>query len=193
MYGKESRNLGDVMREVELINKRRPREKQFLREDGSIVAKIYNKDVHYNKKGKYEEIDNTLIKEKDGYSNKSNSYKVFFKEETEDSLMKMSKDDNYLDIKLKKCNKTKINKKERTNKLREDITYNNVLEGVDIEYQTLSNKVKETIVLKNNKYKKLEFIVDTNLSLELKENYIIAKKQRGVVRCLLLAVMPGKY
>ena len=34
------------MKEIELINKRGPREKQFLREDGSIVAKIYNQDMN---------------------------------------------------------------------------------------------------------------------------------------------------
>lgn len=37
------------MKEVELIDKRRPREKHFLREDGTIVAKIYNMDIHYKK------------------------------------------------------------------------------------------------------------------------------------------------
>ena len=49
------------MKEIELINKRKLREKHFLREDGTIVAKVYNEDIHYLKNGKYEEIENTLI------------------------------------------------------------------------------------------------------------------------------------
>ena len=49
------------MKEIELIEKRKPREKHFLQENGEIIAKIYGEDIHYLKNGKYEEIDNTLI------------------------------------------------------------------------------------------------------------------------------------
>lgn len=41
------------MKEVELINKRKPIEKHFLQEDGTIVAKIYDSNIHYLKNGKY--------------------------------------------------------------------------------------------------------------------------------------------
>ena len=58
------------MKEIELIEKRRSREKHFLREDGTFVAKLYDKDIHFYKNGKYEEIDNQLIKENDYYVNK---------------------------------------------------------------------------------------------------------------------------
>ena len=54
------------MKEIEIISKRKPNEKHFLREDGTFVAKIYPKDIHYQKNGHYEEIDNSLIK-KNGY------------------------------------------------------------------------------------------------------------------------------
>ena len=37
------------MKEIELIHKRRPREKHYLREDGTIIAKIYDTDIHYQK------------------------------------------------------------------------------------------------------------------------------------------------
>ena len=69
------------MKEIELINKRKPREKHFLQENGTIIAKIYDTDIHYKKNGKYEEIDNTLVKKNGCFCNKSNDYKVQFQEE----------------------------------------------------------------------------------------------------------------
>lgn len=46
----------------ELVDKRRPNEKHFLNDDGTIEAIIYSDDVHYLKNGNYQEIDNTLIR-----------------------------------------------------------------------------------------------------------------------------------
>ncbi len=45
------------MKEIEIIEKRKEREKHFLKEDGTIVARIYDRDVNYLYNGKYEEID----------------------------------------------------------------------------------------------------------------------------------------
>ena len=81
--------IGDMMKEIELIEKRKPREKHFLQENGEIIAKIYGEDIHYLKNGKYEEIDNTLIQDENGFSNKSNSYKVHFNKEIKNSIMRM--------------------------------------------------------------------------------------------------------
>lgn len=105
------------MKEVELINKRKPREKHFLREDGTIVAKIYDSNIHYLKNGKYEEIDNTLIKKNSCYTNKSNEYKVKFPGEVSSSIMKMEKDNYYLDIKLVNAKRTKAQNKKKSFKV----------------------------------------------------------------------------
>lgn len=163
------------MKEIELIHKRKPREKHFLREDGTTVAKIYNTDIHYKKEDKYEEIDNTLVKENDYYVNKSNDYKVFFKESSKDSLIKIVKDNNYLNMKLKESNNVKFNKRHKINKIVEDIYYSNILDNIDIDYKTLPTKIKETIVLKNNKINKFTFVIDTNLILEWDNGAIVAK------------------
>ena len=61
------------MKQIELINKRKPREKHFLQEDGTIVAKLFDIDIHYLKNNKYEEIDNQLILKNGIYKNKNNS------------------------------------------------------------------------------------------------------------------------
>lgn len=163
------------MKEIELIDKRKLNEKHFLQEDGTIIAKVYNTNVHYIKNGKYEEIDNSLVKENDCYVNKSNDYKVSFKEQGKDSLIKMEKEDNYLDIKLKQSNLSNMKKMKKVSKLVETVSYNNILNDIDIQYNALPNKVKETIVLNNNNVDDLNFIVDTNLTLELINGIIIAK------------------
>ena len=50
---------GDNMKELKHL--RKPNEKHFLNEDGTISLYLYNNDIHYLKNGVYEEIDNTLI------------------------------------------------------------------------------------------------------------------------------------
>ena len=40
------------MKEIEIISKRKPNEKHFLREDGTFVARVYNGNIHYQKNGK---------------------------------------------------------------------------------------------------------------------------------------------
>lgn len=164
------------MREIELIDKRKAREKHFLQEDGTIVAKVYSDDIHYLKNGKYQEIDNTLKKENDYYINKSNDYKVKFKENGKDSLMQIMKDDHYIDIKLKNANNTKARKKKSISKLVEDVAYENVLDNINIEYKALPTKIKETIVLQNSEQTEFTFTVDTNLVLEKNDTCILAKK-----------------
>lgn len=67
------------MKEMELKNLRREREKHFLRGDGFIVAQMYDDNVHYKFGNEYKEIDNTLEKKDGYYHNRSNSYKTYLK------------------------------------------------------------------------------------------------------------------
>ena len=167
------------MKEIEIISKRKPNEKHFLREDGTFVARVYNGNIHYQKNGKYEEIDNSLVKRNGYYQNRKNDYKVSFKENTNDSFLKMEKDNYYLELKLKEAKEVKAKKVRR----KPEIAYPNILEGVDIEYQTLPTKVKETIILQNEEAsrKKFSFLVNTNLTLSLEHNTILAKNQNEVI------------
>lgn len=168
------------MDQIELIEKRKPREKHFLQRDGTIRAEIYDTDIHYLKNGKYEEIDNTLIKEKDLLVNKSNDYRVEFKEDFRESLMKMSKDNHYIDFKLMDSRKINLKSAKRMiSKEYSNITFNDITDDIKIEYQTLSNKVKETIVLQNSNYSELSFLLDTNLNLEEKNGEIVSKDELG--------------
>ncbi len=169
----------DENKEIELIEKRGPREKHFLQKDGTIKAIVYSDNVHYLKDGKYEEIDNTLIKQDNCYVNKNNSFKVKFSENGENSLMKIEEQEDYLDIKIKESNTSKINFRQSLSKSISDVSYSNILDGIDIEYKVLPTKVKETIVLPNNRVKKLSFLVNTNLELEMFNGSILAKNKSG--------------
>lgn len=164
------------MKEIELIEKRKPREKHFLQENGEIIAKIYGEDIHYLKDGRYEEIDNTLIQDENGFSNKSNSYKVHFNKEIKNSIMRMESNGHFIDIKLKKTQNSLLKKLKQFSKFTDEVKYENVQENIDLDYKVLSNKVKESIVLKNknNVPQKLSFYIDTDLTLTLDNNSIYA-------------------
>ena len=55
------------MEQIEIVGKRKPREKHYLKENGIIEAQLFDQDIHFLKNGIYEEIDNTLIKKNDIY------------------------------------------------------------------------------------------------------------------------------
>ncbi len=164
------------MKQVELIDKRKPREKHFLREDGTILAEVYDTDIHYLKDGKYEEIDNTLVSENGVLRNKSNNYRVEFKENFKESLIKMTKDEHYIDFKVRESNigNLKVGKRKLLKQIK-NTTYNNITDDITVEYQTLSDKVKETIVLQNANYSELSFELDTDLILSNEDGEIIAR------------------
>lgn len=169
------------MREIELIDKRKRREKHFLQEDGTIIAKIYSEDVHYLDNGKYEEIDNTLIEEKEYYTNRKNSYKVRFSKQTQKKLMKLENSNHYLDIKLEQEKTVSLIKEMKSNNFMDKVKYKNILDNIDLEYKVLPNKVKESIIIKEkiNIPSRISFIVDTDLNLILNNDKSISAIKDG--------------
>lgn len=156
----------------EILSKRNYREKHFLKENGEIEAHVYDHDIHFLKNNKFLEIDNTLIKVKDHFENKLNSFKSIF---TKDDV-KLTKDNYYLNISLlNKLNILPILEKNH-------IIYKNLLNNIDINYNVIDNKVKESIIINRKPLlNKLIFIIDTNLSLQEDKNKIIAKDNNEVI------------
>lgn len=169
------------MKEIEILEKRRAREKHFLQENGEIIAKIYDNNIHYLKDGKYEEIDNTLMETEDGYCNLNNNYKVSFKKNINKSIMKMENEQYFLEIKLKDIKNIKLKKKKCINKLIDEIRYDDILDNIDLEYKVLPTKVKENIIIKekNCLYDKIEFVIETNLTLLLNMDKSITAVKDG--------------
>ena len=155
------------MKEIEILDKRKEREKHFLKENGDIVAHVYDEDIHFLKDGKFEEIDNTLIDDDEYYTNKENAYKVWFNKNSKTDIMQMKINDHYINIRLKEGNDTDIIKNDISSKLSSSVSYNEILNNINFDYKVLSNKVKECIVLKDKDadIDKLEFIIDTDLEL----------------------------
>lgn len=160
------------MKDIELIGKRRAREKHFLKENGIITANVYDEDIHFLKDGKYEEIDNTLIEENGYLVNKNNAYKVYFAKKSKDELMKINIGNNYIKTKLIYQKEVSVKENIIESKLHKNVCYPNIIENVDLEYNIMPGKVKEAIILKNKNVdlEKLVFLIETNTKLELKEN-----------------------
>lgn len=170
------------MKEIELIEKRKPREKHFLRDDGTIVARVYDNDIHYLRNGKYEEIDNTLIRKNNILENKSNNYKVEFDDDLNKSLMKISRDNHFVDFKFKDLLNNEVQSNKRLlSKSKRNMIYKDITKDVSVEYQTLANQVKETIILQSSNYSELSFELTTNLNLREENGEIISKDENGNV------------
>lgn len=171
------------MKQIELVEKRKEREKHFLQEDGTIVATIYDRNVHYLKDGKYEDIDNSLIEDGDFYINKSNAYSIKFKNKDKNDLIKMEVDNHFLDIKFNNM----ISSSEKSRDLSIDKStaiYKNIINNVDLEYRVLPTKVKESIIIKDkeNIPKELTFHIKTDLKLNINpDNSIIATSQENKI------------
>lgn len=160
----------------ELISLRKPKEKYFLNKNGTITAYVYDSDVHYLDNGVYKEISNEIEDKGEYFSNEKNSFQTFFYKQSKD-LFRIKKDDYYLTFYVKDSADLKLNKKINL------LNYKNVVRDVDFNYKIMPSKLKESIILNCRETipEKLEFIVDTNLNLEIDEKQVLAKGPEGVV------------
>ena len=172
------------MEQIEIVGKRKPREKHYLKENGIIEAQLFDQDIHFLKNGIYEEIDNTLIKKNEIYENRNNSYKVQFNVSNENNkIYKIEKGEYYLEFFLNKHNKYNeeiVNK----SKTLSEIFYHNILKNVDLKYEIVSSEVKENIILNDNDndIDKLCFDIKTNLNLKIDfDGSIIATYEKNVI------------
>lgn len=160
------------MKETELINLRGKREKHFLQENGDIVAKVYDDNIHFIKNGIYEEIDNTLIKEDDYYFNKDNSFKVQFKEKSTGEFMKYFFDEHFLKFEIKNGAEKSLTISNNNTRYAQQVMYNEVFNNIDFVYDILPTTVKENIFINNPSAlnEKICFKITSDLDLCLNED-----------------------
>lgn len=60
----------------EMIELRTANSKTFQIDDGSGKMVLYNHDVHFFENGKYNDIDMSLVKDKNTYQTKNSNYQV---------------------------------------------------------------------------------------------------------------------
>lgn len=173
------------MKKVEIIGKRKPNEKHFLKDDGTFVAELYDENIHFLKDGIYEEIDNSLILSNGFYINKNNSIKVYFSNDKNNKeFMKIKKDNYYLNISLPNLLNCDVEINNKQNKISSSIKYRNILNNIDLVYDITSSKIKEKIIIneKNNSLDDLVFIIESNLKIkETTEGSLVAENNKNEI------------
>ena len=171
----------------EIIEKRKLNQKFFLQEDGNIRTAIYPMNIHYEQDGKLLDIDNSLESTNESgeiYQNKNNFFKVkFSKKANKNNLVKIKVKNHNIKWSLLNSNKvnatTQENNKLENNKLNlnnissGNIQYENILENIDIQYNVVSDSIKENIVLKN------ELAINQEIAFEFQTDNLIMEKTEG--------------
>lgn len=175
--------------------------KHFQLPDGTYQAVVYGEPVHrLNADGVWEEIDNTLT-ETNGMLVTESSRIKFAKKITGNHSLYTLHDGSYkITIGLVNANKkvegvvnnhvsseegmTKLQKLIHIDNISSDITYPDILNGVDLEYVIVSNSIKENIIVKEpaDSYQ-YTFTLDLNgLTAELvNENILLCDSSSGEV------------
>lgn len=180
-----------IIRDVfEVTDRREETVKHFRLEDGSYTAVQYDVPVHYmDEDGEWQDIDNRLESSGSEYST-GNARIKFAKKITGNETLFTLHDGNRkitmsLDGAIKKTagqvtntetefdgNATKLQKLMTLDNLSSRIMYEDILDGVDLEYVVESLNVKENIIVKDRKdsYSYTFTVKLNNLEAELNED-----------------------
>lgn len=172
-------------------SRRTATEKHFKLSDGSYVANIFSYDIHYLEGDKYEEIDNRLIKDKDGkYKNQKNKLKVELSESYENGAKsKVSVGDYSIAFRLLKqeISREKVAKVDNIvdskeikagNEFKYDVNAQSTMhyyfadKKIELEHNLIGSSLKENIIV-NKPLKDYVFeyeIEANNLKLVLTES-----------------------
>lgn len=189
---------------MEDTSRREQYSKHFLTKDGSYIAATYAEPVHYNKDGKWIDIDNTLNETKNEagetvYENKDNSFKVKFGSSADNNkIVTINSDKHEISWSIDTEKKSLLSSKNMpavTNfdkkslsalsendklmsagKASSKITYSSIYDGIDLNYSVNSQSLKEDIVLnKPTQISTFSFNINTNgLSAKLNEDNTVS-------------------
>ncbi|HEY9062031.1 MAG TPA: DNRLRE domain-containing protein [Pseudobacteroides sp.] len=150
----------------------------------TFTAAVYPYPVHYKNGNKYEDIDNSLISEKDVsgnqyLSNKANDFKIkIAKSSNSNKLVNIKKDKYELAWGVENIQKaiaqveydktdsdilSENDKKMVLPNLSYTVCFENVFDNTDLKYQIESSSVKENIILKDKSEGQLEFRFDLDV------------------------------
>ncbi len=135
---------------VELQTRRTAHSREFINPDGTFSMELSESPLHYkDRSGKWAEIVNDLIAADTAgytYTNKANSYQVLYARNNQTgNLVHLAIDENHW-IELSPADKFES----AGNVDKNTIVYRNIKPGVDLKYEVLSERVKESLVL--NRY-----------------------------------------
>ena len=163
--GENDEPAGRASDTYEMTERREENVKHFHCQDGTNIAVQYDMPVHYLDNGEWKDIDNTLAASGSDYSTSNARIKFAKKITGNDSLFTLHDGDRKIVMSLDGARKktagkvtsleketdateTKLQKLMRLDKLSSQITYENILDGTDLEYIVFSSNVKENIIVK---------------------------------------------
>ncbi len=133
--------------------------KTFLKADGSYVAVLYGDVIHYLDRGKYEDIDNTLLYDSKSsmYTTKANRFSVSFPKLLEqDTAVQLNEEEYGISWSANTSDKASISYSARAEstgdlkiltKTQQKVLYEQVMNDVNLEYIVTGSSVKENIIL----------------------------------------------
>lgn len=160
---------------TELVDKRTEYLKYYQLESKRYEAVTFGLPVHYFEDGEYKDIDNSLelVIDKNGkekYVNKANSFKAEISPSIDDDwTASITKDDYKISWSIDGITKgtsasaktflTKDKWKQLKNgerrrnlpNISSEVIYKNVLQGIDLQYVVISDRIKENIILNSKK------------------------------------------
>ena len=151
------------------INRREENVKHFRLEDGTYMAAQYDTAVHsLDENGEWQNIDNTLTESGSEYSTSNARIKFAKKITGNESIFTMHENNRKITLSLDGAIKkttgvatntetefdetaTTLQKMMTLDKLSSRIIYEDILDGVDLEYIVNGNNIKENIIVKEKK------------------------------------------
>jgi RHS repeat-associated protein len=197
---KKAINIPKTIEKIkELEELRENNTKTFINSDGTYTKEIFTEDIHFKENGKFKNISNTpeVNNEDDKgdfkYKNKDNRFSVKFAKDTKKkNLYKLKLDKETVNFQL-------LNPQSTTAKSEEGIiTYEDILENVDIKYSIGNSNIKEDIYLKNkDSERKFQFFITGSLEPKKEKGTILFyNKENQVVWVMIPPFMEdanGKY
>ena len=161
-----SEHTGEIFEDV---SRREENVKHFRLEDGTYMAAQYDTAVHtLDENGEWQDIDNTLSELGSEYSTSNARIKFAKKITGNESIFTLHENNRKITLSLDGAIKkttgvatntetefdetaTTLQKMMTLDKLSSRIIYEDILDGVDLEYIVISNNVKENIIVKEQK------------------------------------------
>jgi len=188
--------LLEEIEEVEEINEEEIQEIKEERLNVRNNSKIQSIE-EYNKERK--RLEKEVRRKQEIYENKSNAFDVKFVKEAKNNNLVSIKNDGYqMKWSVKNANKSKIEllnkegntkltgnaKKVNMRNLSSSVIYKDILDDIDIKYDTLAEGVKESIILKNRDAINTNIVFEYrvgNLKMELNDNkeIIVFNEEKG--------------
>jgi hypothetical protein len=174
----------------EMIELRTSNSKTFQTDDGNGKMVLYNHDIHFFENGKYNDIDMSLVKNKNTYQTKNSNYQISLPETlAKGNLIEVQHQDS--SIKFYYPNSIESNfsvsndlGSKGIEKAQSQLTYNNIKSNTDLVLDLSPTQLKESFVLSEyvEDFKVDYYLILNNLSMvSLEDSSLIFINPQGEI------------